>query len=90
METREESNEGQEAKRILESEVFKDSMQTLSDGYMSEWVNSELGDTERRETVFVKLRILADFVNELQTVLQTGQLADEQIRQEEKHGSTVN
>ena len=90
MELRKESSEGEEAKRILDSTVFKDAMQTLSDGYMSEWVNSEATDQERRETVYMKLRILADFVNELQTVLQTGQMADEQIRQEEKPKSTVN
>ncbi len=90
MELRKESNEGEEAKRILDSEVFKDAMQTLSDGYMSEWVNSEVVDQERREVVYMKLRILADFVNELQTVLQTGQMADEQIRQEDKPRSTVN
>tara|TARA_Y100001949_G_C15988946_1_gene331920 strand:+ start:5615 stop:5887 length:273 start_codon:yes stop_codon:yes gene_type:complete len=90
VELRKESNEGEEAKRILDSEVFKDAMQTLSDGYMSEWVNSEVVDQERREVVYMKLRILADFVNELQTVLQTGQMADEQIRQEDKPRSTVN
>ena len=90
MGVREESNEGQEAKKILDSNVFKDAMQTLADGYQTEWMNSEMNDTERRETVFMKLRILAEFVNELQTVLETGQLADEQIRLEDKLGSTVN
>ena len=90
MGVREESNEGQEARKILDSDVFKDAMQTLADGYQTEWMNSEINDTERRETVFMKLRILAEFVNELQTVLETGQMADEQIRLEDKLGSTVN
>jgi hypothetical protein len=90
MGVREESNEGQEARKILDSDVFKDAMQTLADGYQTEWMNSETNDTERRETVFMKLRILAEFVNELQTVLETGQMADEQIRLEDKLGSTVN
>ena len=90
MGVREESNEGQEARKILDSDVFKDAMQTLADGYQTEWMNSEINDTERRETVFIKLRILAEFVNELQTVLETGQMADEQIRLEDKLGSTVN
>jgi len=87
---REESTEGQESKRILESDVFKDSMQALADGYQTEWMNSDMNDVEKRETTFVKLRMLAEFVNELQTVLETGQLADEQIRLENKQGSTVN
>jgi len=87
---REESTEGQESKRILESDVFKDSMQTLADGYQTEWMNSDMNDVEKRETTFLKLRMLAEVVNELQTVLETGQLADEQIRLENKQGSTVN
>ena len=90
MELRKESSEGEEAKRILDSAVFKDAMQTLADGYQDQWMNSDVDDVKKRESVFVKLNILADFVNELQTVLQTGQMADEQLRQEDKPRSTVN
>ena len=90
MELRKESNEGEEAKRILDSAVFKDAMQTLANGYQDQWMNSDVDDVKKRESVFVKLNILADFVNELQTVLQTGQMADEQLRQEDKPRSTVN
>ena len=90
MELRKESNEAEDAKRILDSTVFKDAMQTLANGYQDQWMNSDVDDVKQRESVFVKLNILADFVNELQTVLQTGQMADEQIRQEDKPKSTVN
>ena len=90
MELRKESSEGDEAKRILDSTVFKDAMQTLANGYQDQWMNSDVDDVKIRESVFVKLNILADFVNELQTVLQTGQMADEQLRQEDKPRSTVN
>jgi len=90
MELRKESSEGEEAKRILDSTVFKDAMQTLANGYQDQWMNSDVDDVKKRESVFVKLNILADFVNELQTVLQTGQMADEQLRQEDKPRSTVN
>ena len=90
MEPRKESSEGEEAKRILDSTVFKNTMQTLANGYQDQWMNSDVDDVKKRESVFVKLNILADFVNELQTVLQTGQMADEQLRQEDKPRSTVN
>ena len=90
MELRKESSEGEEAKRILDSAVFKDAMQTLANGYQDQWMNSDVDDVKKRESVFVKLNILAYFVNELQTVLQTGQMADEQLRQEDKPRSTVN
>jgi len=75
-----ESLDGQEAKRIIESEVYKKALQTLSDGYMSQWMNSSDGDTAGRERTYTKLQILADFVTEIRTVLETGQMADEQTK----------
>lgn len=75
-----ESLDGQEAKRIIESEVYKKALQTLSDGYMSQWMNSPDNDTAGRERTYTKLQILADFVSEIKTVLETGQMADEQTK----------
>lgn len=75
-----ESLDGQEAKRIIESDVYKKALQALSDGYMSQWMNSPDGDTAGRERTYTKLQILADFVTEIRTVLETGQMADEQTK----------
>ena len=77
-----ESLDGQEAKRIIESEVYKKALQALSDGYMSQWMNSPDGDTAGRERTYTKLQILADFVTEIRTVLETGQMADEQNKRD--------
>ncbi len=81
-----ESLDGQEAKRILEADVFKRGMQALSDGYMSQWMNSAEDDIDTRERAYRKLQILADFVNEVRTVMETGRMADEQVRQDESIG----
>ena len=83
MENSEEIRNGQEAQRILDSEVYKNAMQKLSDGYMSQWVNSRPNDVAERERAYTKLQILADFVNEIKTVMQTGQMAKhERVKQE--------
>ncbi|MCP4929050.1 MAG: hypothetical protein GY918_08365 [Gammaproteobacteria bacterium] len=75
-----ESLDGQEAKRIIESEIYKKALQTLSDGYMSQWMNSPDSDTAGRERTYTKLQILADFATEIRTVLETGKMADEQTK----------
>jgi len=74
--------DGQEAKRILDSEVYKNAMQKLADGYQSQWMNSSPNDVQERERVYMKLQILADFVNEVKTVMETGQFAEHEIKKE--------
>ncbi len=74
--------DGQEAKRILDSEVYKNAMQKLADGYQSQWMNSSPNDVNERERVYMKLQILADFVNEVRTVMETGQFAEHEIKKE--------
>ena len=83
-----ESTDGQEAKRIIESEIFKKTIQTLMDGYPNEWMNSEDADSELREITYKKLQILGDFVNELKSVFLTGVMADQQIRESEPKRTT--
>ncbi len=77
-----ESLDGQEAKRIIDSEVYKKALQTLSDGYMSQWMNSPDNDVAGRERTYTKLQILADFVTEIRTVMETGKMADEQTKRD--------
>ncbi len=70
--------DGNEAKRIIDSEVYKQAMQKLADGYQSQWMNSKPDDVECRERAYTKLQILADFVAEVRTVMETGRMAEEQ------------
>ena len=58
-------------------------MQKLADGYQSQWMNSSPNDVQERERVYMKLQILADFVSEVKTVMETGQFAEHEIRKQE-------
>ena len=80
MDSNQEVLDGQEAQRIIDSEVYKKALQALSDGYMNQWLNSTDNDVAGRERTYIKLQILSDFVTEIKTVLETGKLADEQIK----------
>ena len=78
-----EVTDGQEAKRIIESDVYKNAMQKLADGYQSQWMNSKPEDVQERERAYIKLQLLADFVNEVRTVMETGQFAEHEIKKQE-------
>ena len=82
MDSNQESLDGQEAQRIIESDVYKKALQALSDGYMSQWLNSPDNDVAGRERTYTKLQILSDFATQIKTVLETGQMADEQIKRD--------
>ena len=81
MDSNQEVLDGQEAQRIIESEVYKKAIQALSDGYMSQWMNSSDNDVAGRERTYTKLQILADFVTEIRTVMETGKMAEHQSKQ---------
>ena len=83
MDSNQEVLDGQEAKRILDSEVYKNAMQKLADGYQSQWMNSSPNDVNERERVYMKLQILADFVNEVKTVMETGKMAEHERAKQE-------
>jgi len=77
--------DGEEAKRILDSEVYQSAIQKLADGYQSQWMNSRPNDVNERERVYVKLQILADFVSEIKSVMQTGQMAKHEENKNEAY-----
>lgn len=82
MDNNQEVLDGQEAQRILDSEVYKNAIQKLADGYQSQWMNSRPNDVADRERTYTKLNILADFVNEVKTVMETGKMAEhERVKQ---------
>ena len=83
MENAKEIEKGLEAKYIIESDVYKSAMKLLSDSYMSQWVNSKPNEVAERERAYTKIQILADFVNEVKTVMETGMMAEHEKAKEE-------
>ena len=75
--------DGNEAKRIIDSEVYKQAMQKLADGCQSQWMNSKPNEVAERERAYTKLQILADFINEVKTVMETGQMAEHERQKDE-------
>jgi|TARA_B100000927_G_C16289022_1_gene398697 hypothetical protein len=66
---------GEQAKRILEDEIFVEAVQKIRQDLQIEWLNSELQNTEQRENIFVMRRMLEVVLVQLQSVMETGKLS---------------
>jgi hypothetical protein len=84
-----EITKGKNAERILNDELFKKSFTYLRELYLNEWENSPARDKEARESLWVAIKMLSTVEGHLQTVMQTGKLANRQIEDLAK-ASSVN
>ena len=66
---------GEQAKRILEDEIFVEAVQKIRQDLQIEWLNSEIQNTEQRENIFVMRRMLEVVLVQLQSVMETGKLS---------------
>ena len=79
METEKEIQRGQQAKRILEDEIFVEAIQKVSAELDQEWINSPIRDTEGRERIYMMKKMLNVLQVQIKSVLETGKLASKQI-----------
>ena len=79
METEKEIQRGQQAKRILEDEIFVEAIQKVSAELDQEWINSPIRDTEGREKIYMMKKLLNVLHVQLKSVMETGKLATKQV-----------
>ena len=82
-----EVTKGKNAERILNDKLSKESFTYLRELYLNEWENSPARDKEARESLWVAIKMLGTVEGHLQTVMQTGKLADRQIEELAKASS---
>ena len=70
---------GNQAKRILEDEIFTDAVKKIEERLNQEWLNSPLRDTEAREKIFLMRKMLESLINEITSVMETGKLANKTL-----------
>tara|TARA_R100000234_G_C5000093_1_gene179929 strand:+ start:2302 stop:2547 length:246 start_codon:yes stop_codon:yes gene_type:complete len=70
---------GNQAKRILEDEIFTDAVKKIEDRLDQEWLNSPLRDNEAREKIFLMRKMLQSLINEITSVMETGKMANKKI-----------
>lgn len=69
------------AKEILGNELFKEAVTEIEGALKDARLNSSIKDTEMREKLWAQEVALHSIIRNLESVIDTGQLAEEQIRQ---------
>ncbi len=90
MELTEEQRRGELAKLILDSEIYKETMQTVRDGIIQSWESCPIRDKEGANELKLMLKLLGDVQRNIETVMQTGKMASIQIEREGLFRRTVN
>ena len=63
-----------QAKRILEDEIFIEAIQKIRAELNTEWLNSDPKDSEQRENIFVMRRMLEVVLMQIRSVMETGKI----------------
>lgn len=71
-----ERDRGHRAERIVQDEIFVEAVSNMRQRFMDEWQNSPIRDSEARERIYLMVRILDLLVQELISVMETGQSAN--------------
>lgn len=63
-----------QAKRILEDEIFIEAVNKIRSELNTEWLNSDIKDSEQRENIFVMRRMLEIVLMQIRSVMETGKI----------------
>ena len=75
-----EINRAAKVKEIFRNEIFAETLDLLRERYKSEWAATAPENSEARERLYYLSQALEEFHGHLRSVLETGQMADEQLQ----------
>ena len=68
-------SKGKAAERLLNDPIISESFEKLETKYNSAWVSSGLEDSQKRETLYLSIRALGELKLELESMINTGKIA---------------
>lgn len=78
----EEIRRGEQARLLLENEIFKETFESVESGIINAWRNSPIRDHDGHHELRLMLKLLTDVRRNVETVMQTGKMAKIQIERE--------
>lgn len=74
MDKQKEINDGQEAERLLESDVFKNAFINYKNELIKEWESTSAKDLDTRENLYRALKALPEVERHLRIIVEKGKL----------------
>ena len=75
---------GDEAQRILGNPVYQEAVQKVRDGLIQSMAASALGDATTHNRLVIGLQLLTQIEKQLQSVMETGKMAQIQVQDKNK------
>lgn len=80
MSLEQEMTRGAQARAILEHDLFKESVETIQRSILDAFASADPADKDGLQLLRLKLKCLAEITRQLQTVMETGVLAQEEVK----------
>lgn len=68
-------NREEEAKRLLENELFVEAFETLENELLLSWSRTSSGDVSQRESCWLAMRLLERIQSHIKSIVETGHMA---------------
>ena len=70
--------EGQDAKRILEEPLLIKSYEVIQNDIFQQWIRTDIGDSDKRESLYHSLRGVLTAQNVLVNTMENGKILEEE------------
>jgi hypothetical protein len=84
-----ESRRGEQARRLLEDPLLQEAFESVDGALRDAWVATAEDATPERERLWLMLKLLGRIRSHLAQVLETGKLADAQLRAREQDALAI-
>ena len=71
---------GENAKQLLENELYVDAIEKVKTGLIASMANSALGDAETHNRLVIALQLLGQITKAIEDVVVSGQMAEIQTK----------
>ena len=80
---------GEQARQVIENEIYAESWQAVRDGIIHAWENAPIRDKEGQNELKLMLKLLTDVRRNIETTMNTGKMAKTQIERDGMFKRTV-
>lgn len=84
MSASEELRRGEQARQLLQNELYQDAVTQVRQAIIDKWMQAPLRDREGHHELKIMLKLLGDLTGYIQTTLETGKLAQIQVESERR------
>ena len=84
MSASEELRRGEQARQLLQNELYQDAISQVRQAIIDKWISAPMRDIEGQHELKLMLKLLGDVTGYIQTTMETGKMAQIQLEGERR------